>query len=255
MKKKGTNEIRAIKIIEIENNKEEFMKEIDNELKNMAICSKENENSVKYYEYYYYNENYKDKIAIVMEFCDNNLQKILDKRKEGFKIKEIYNIISQLNNTFKIMCENNIIHRDIKLENILIKYNSNNNYIVKLTDYGISKQLINTIGKTFLGTPLTMAPEILEGDNNYDYKCDLWSIGIIIYQLYFKEYPYKGATPVAIYQKIINLGKTILKKTNDDDLDNLIDSLLIKNSRERINYEEYFNHPFFKKSILILKIK
>ena len=166
VKKKGTNEIRAIKIIEIENNKEEFMKEIDNELKNMAICSKENENSVKYYEYYYYNENYKDKIAIVMEFCDNNLQKILDKRKEGFKIKEIYNIISQLNNTFKIMCENNIIHRDIKLENILIKYNSNNNYIVKLTDYGISKQLINTIGKTFLGTPLTMAPEILEGDNN-----------------------------------------------------------------------------------------
>ena len=117
-----------------------------------------------------------------MELCDNSLQAILDKRKEGFKIEEIYNIIRQLNNTFKIMNVNNIIHRDIKLDNILIKHNSNNNYIVKLADYGISKQLINTVGTTFIGTPLTMRPEILEGNHNYDNKCDLWSIGIIIYQ-------------------------------------------------------------------------
>ena len=179
------------------------MKNINNELKNMKICCNKNENSVKLYEYY----NYKDKIAIIMELCDNSLQKILDERKEGFKIEEIYNIMNQLNNTFKIMNENNIIHRDIKLDNILIKYNSNKDYIVKLTDYGISKQLINTMGTTFIGTPLTMAPEILEGDNNYNNKCDLWSIGIIIYQLYFKEYPYKGLTPVAIYKNIDKLGK------------------------------------------------
>jgi len=188
-----------------------------------------------------------------MELCDDNLQNILDKKKEGFTYEEIYNIMNQLNNTFKIMNENKIIHRDIKLENIVVKYNNEKskiNYSVKLTDYGISKQLISTKGKTNAGTSLTMAPEILKGEGEiYDNKCDLWSIGIIIYQLYFKDYPYKGITDVAIYNQIKNNGKRILKRTNNDNLNNLINSLLIIDPRERINYEEYFNHPFFKEHL------
>jgi len=152
------------------------------------------------------------------------------------------------------MYKNNIIHRDIKLDNILIKYkdndnnDSNINFIVKLTDYGISKQLKNT-NTTFLGTFETMAPEILEGEKHYDYKCDLWSIGIIIYQLHFKEYPYKG-TPVAIYNQIKELGKKLIKKTKNEKLDNLINSLLIREPEKRINYEDYFNHPFFKENFI-----
>jgi len=102
-----------------------------------------------------------------------------------------------------------------------------------------------------MGTFQTMAPEILEGNENYDNKCDLWSIGIIIYQLYFKEYPYKGRTPVAIYNQIKELGNKILKKTKIERLDNLIDSLLIRKPEKRINYEDYFNHPFFYKESYI----
>ena len=234
---KKSKEMRAIKIIEIYNNKDNnFIKYIINELNNMKLCSKENDNSVKYYEHFHF----KDKFAIVMELCDNNLQSILDERKEGFTCEEIFNIMSQLNNTFKIMYKNKIIHRDIKLDNILVKYKDNNNndlnsnYIVKLTDYGISKQLENT-NTTSMGTNETMAPEILEGEKHFVNKCDLWSIGIIIYQLYFKEYPYKG-TQVAIYNKIKKLGKKILRKTKDEKLNNLIDSLLIKEPEKRINY-------------------
>ena len=245
---KKTQEIIAIKIMAIDEEDKDFMKNINNELKNMQICSYKNINSVKIYEYYHY----KDKLVIIMELCDESLQKKLDERKEGFTCEEIYNIMSQLNNTFKIMNEKKIIHRNIKLDNIVVKYNeekkdTNINYIVKLTDYGISKQLINTISKTCVGTALTMAPEIFEGkgEKDYDYKCDLWSIGIIIYQLFFKDYPYKGNTQLAIYNKIKNEGKTILKKTNNKNLDNLIDSLLIKDPKVRINYEEYFEHPFF----------
>ena len=95
-----------------------------------------------------------------------------------------------------------------------------------------------------------MVPEILEGKENYDNKCDLWSIGIIIYQLFFKEYPYKGITPVAIYNQIKESGKKILKKTKNENLDNLIDSLLIREPEKRIDYEEYFNHPFFKENYI-----
>ena len=79
--------------------------------------------------------------------------------------------MKQLNNTFKIMKENKIIHRDLKLENILIKYN-NNKYIMKLTDYGSSKRL-NSLSKICytknVGTAIYMAPEILN-EKDYNYK-------------------------------------------------------------------------------------
>jgi serine/threonine protein kinase len=269
---KNTNELRALKVINKELLKEnitknfiladeaeeEYKKCINcfmNEIENMKICSQynTNNNSVKFYEYY----DTEKEFIIVMELCDDNLFSLLQERKKGLNKEEIYNIMNQLNYTFKIMNKNKIIHRDIKLENIVVKYNdkSKKNYIVKLTDYGISKQLINTKGRTNVGTSLTMAPEILKGEGEiYDNKCDLWSIGIIIYQLYFKDYPYKGITDVAIYNQIKNLGKKILKRTNNNNLNNLIDSLLIIDPRERINYEEYFNHPFFKEYLNNIKI-
>ena len=93
----------------------------------MKICSINNNNSVKCYEYF----NNKDNFVIIMELCDENLLQLLNKRlkneNKGFNSEEIYEIMNQLNNTFKIMKEKNIIHRDLKLENILIKYNNNKN--------------------------------------------------------------------------------------------------------------------------------
>ena len=254
---KETKEMRALKVMEIYDEEDKFMNLINNELNNMKICSNENENSVRIYECFHFEH----KFTLVMELCDNSLQKILDEKKEGFTCQEIYDIMSQLNNTFKIMYENKIIHRDIKLDNIVVKYIKENkdskiNYIVKLTDYGVSKQLMTTLGKTYVGTPLTMAPEIIggEGVKDYDNKCDLWSIGIIIYQLFFKDYPYKGLTPVAVYNQIKNRGNKWLKSTQNNILDNLIRSLLIKEPSKRINYEQYFNHPFFKPNLYKNKI-
>ena len=63
-----------------------------------------------------------------------------------------------------------------------------------------------------------MSPEILAGEE-YDNEADLWSLGVIIYQLFFKKYPYDGATEVAIYKKINELGQKILKETGDKNLD------------------------------------
>jgi len=251
---KKTKELRAIKVMEIDENEDIFMKHIKNEIKNMKICSNNNNNSVKIFECFRYKDELVNEFVIIMELCDSSLQKILDEKKEGFTCEEIFNIMNQLNNTFRIMNKEKIVHRDIKLDNIVIKMNkekkdSNINFTVKLTDYGISKQLINTIGKTFGGTALTMSPEIFEGNKNYDYKCDLWSIGIIIYQLFFKEYPFKGETPLAIYNQIKTFGNKLLKRTKNKNLDNLIDSLLIIDPTKRINYEDYFYHPFFMENL------
>jgi serine/threonine protein kinase len=102
--------------------------------------------------------------------------------------------MKQLNNGLKIMKENKIIHRDLKLENILIKYEDNNKYIIKLADYGSSKRL-NSLSKNYcntnVGTLIYMALEILKGEK-YNYKCDLWSIGVIIYRLKYGKSPFIG---------------------------------------------------------------
>ena len=226
--------------IEEEYNK--YINNIHNEISIMRECSFCN-NSIGYSDCYE-NEN---EFAIVMELCDENLLSLI-KRKKEFKKEEIYDILFQLNNIFKLMEEKNIIHRDLKPENILILYlnKEKTRYKIKLSDYSQSKKLTNLKEKckTITGSMLTMAPEVLNGEE-YNYKCDLWSLGIIIYLLVFGKYPYNGDTEIAILNQIDNSGQRLLNHAKDEQLDNLIFSLIVRDPEKRLSWKEYFNHPFF----------
>ena len=253
---KNTKELRAIKIVKLKSIKllikkeystEEAIKEINNyieklnnEIKLMELCGKNNENSVKYFESY----ETEDEFVIIMELCNESLKEYA--KEKTLNSKEIYNILSQLNNTFKIMRDYNIVHRDLKPENILIKYGDNDKCIIKLCDFGVSKTEKFTRLKTYTGTYGYMAPEIIEltEQGNYDSKCDLWSLGIIIYELYFKEKPYKGINELVILKQINSFGKNKIKKTNNKNLDDLIEKLLEKDPKKRISWDDYFNHAF-----------
>ena len=259
--KNENNEERAIKIISkvnydtyVSSDKETsyttFIKKIKNEIDNMTIAqgkNKDNQNTVKLYEYF----DMSDKLVIVMELCDCDLDSYIQKKKnenKEFKIDEIFEILTQLNNTFKILVENKVIHRDLKPKNILLKKDKNDKNIWKLVDYGVSRQLFTLsrqLYTKYVGTLLYMAPEILEGVE-YDDECDLWSLGIIIYYLRFNVLPYKGETGVAVFRSIKNLGKTVLKDTGDQDLNDLISRLLEVDLDKRISWKEYFEHEFFK---------
>ena len=118
-------------------------------------------------------------------------------------------------------------------------------YIVKLADYGISRQLVilRTNKMTLIGTPYTMAPELLNCEK-YNNKCDLWSLGVMIYQLFFRTPPFKGDTEIALLNDIRN-NKNI-RKTNNKDLDDLLSKLLVEDHKKRITWEQYFKHPFCK---------
>ena len=154
----------------------------------MEICVCEN--SVKLYDFFEDEINY----YLIMELCDTDLDTILSKKKKGFNEMEIFLILKQFNNILIKMHENNIIHRDLKLKNILIKKNNSSNILkfdIKLSDFGFSTILKDDVTKTKLGTPATMAPEILMS-KEYNYKADFWSLGVIIYQLYFKTILFKG---------------------------------------------------------------
>ena len=180
IKVRKTGEKRAVKIINKdiiintfinENNfkypnekeKKDLLKDVYKEIDFMEKIegnNKDNKNTVRYYEYFD-NDN---QIAIIMEYCDTNLLTYFAERKDSFNDKEILDLLSQLNNTFKIMYENKICHFDISLDNILIKY-ENDKIIYKLSDYGVSKELFNLKQKlsTKPGKKDFMAPEIAKG--------------------------------------------------------------------------------------------
>ena len=254
---KMNKEIRAIKIINLkdirldledkytdEDVKEQlnkFIEDIKNEINIMKICGENNENSIKFYESF----ETDDEFAIVMELANENLMKFIKNKK--LDSEEICEILIQLNKTFKIMKEKKIVHRDLKPRNILIKYKDKEqkDFVVKLCDYGISKKTTeNTEVKTMnKGTRQYEAPEImkLEEDHIYSNKCDLWSMGIIIYELYFGEVPEYNNVILGN----IALGKKKLKKINDKELEDLINGLLEEDPNKRMSWDEYLNHPFF----------
>ena len=217
---------------------------------NMKKCS-QSDNSVKCYEYFDNNKNF----VIIMELCDVNLSQYLmnnlEKFGRGFSAEEIYEIMTQLNNALKIMKNNNIIHRDLKLENILVKFidKEHKKYQVKLTNYGCSVSLNSLLSvnvlNSYVGTIIYMAPELINKEE-YNYKCDLWSLGIIIYKLYFGKTPFSGITEEALIRNITNFRTNDLKKIGNEELDDLLKNLLEKEKGKRLNCDKYFNHPFFR---------
>jgi serine/threonine-protein kinase ULK/ATG1 len=240
--KDDIKEDKCIDVLTEEDFKEEIIK-FNRELEMMIEC--ECENSVEIYDYF----DTEKEFIIIMELCDNNLFRELAKTNNGFNIEQIKDILLQLNNVFKIMYEKNIAHRDIKLHNILVKYlnEEHTKFKVLLSDYGVSNQLNSMTGrfKTFAGSQIIMAPEILEGEE-YNNKCDLWSLGVNIYQLYTKKPPYNGKFDKVILNQITKLGNTVLDVIEDATFKDLLSKLLVKDPEKRISWEEYFEHDFFK---------
>ena len=268
-KNKNIGKTRAIKVInkqtikstlnskyigqseKIEKDYKKIIEKFKTEVNCMKLCGRNNPNSVKFYR----NFETENEFVIVMELCDSNLMNYLQNRREPLNLSEIYDFLIQLNNTFRIMLNNNIVHRDVKLESILIKYKKSKNkkLILKITDYGISKQLKNL--STFLKTNIFSihyaAPEVLSGEK-YSYKCDLWSLGVIIYMLYFKFYPYNAETEFGLLSQIKRLGNKLINKTGNEYFDNLISGLLTENPEKRLTWEQYFEHPFLVNKIFII---
>jgi serine/threonine protein kinase len=253
MKTKDKFAVKRINKKELDEN-EYLHKAFWKELEVMKKC--ECGNSVKLHENFLSSNFYN----IVMELCDTDLDIVLSKRSKGFSEDEVKILLKQLNVVFNIMDRDNIIHRDLKLRNIMVihvKENTVNpyyplNFIAKLSDFGFSKIMEDDITKTKLGTPATMAPEIMQ-NKNYTKKADLWSVGIITYQLLFKTLPFKARSEKELLNCILNnKGIKIPEgyKISDTLLD-LLKNLLKVDPNERYSWKQYFDHPFFNEGVSI----
>lgn len=147
------------------------------------------------------------------------------------------------------------IHRDIKPANILL----NTDGLIKLTDFGIAKTLENTsdLSVTFVGTKNFMSPERIMG-KEYSYSSDVWSLGLIIFELASGIFPYLEANDfLSQITKIVEGAEPILPpgKTYSPELQNFIVRCLKKDPNERDTVIELCNHPWiFKYSAYEWKI-
>ena len=185
---------------------------------------------------------HQDGFNIVTELCDTTLDKHLINLGGTLTIKEIKEIFSKLNIGLREMYNNDIIHGDLSLKNILVKYKEDDTVIPKIYNYG-KKLFFDDKLELMHSETYYSAPELLNGDK-YNNKIDLWSIGIMLYRLYFGEFPYKGKTQVAIYNQIMNQ-EPLRKRGKNDLLDDLISRLLKVNPKQRLDWEEYFSHEFW----------
>ena len=200
-----------------------------------------------------------------MEKCEYDLEDFLKKRG-AFSTDEIKKIFRDINEIFKIMQQKKIIHRDLKLKNFLVKYldeEEKSKYIVKLSDYGMGK-FLNKANKAnifsgYKGTDEYMAPEIaLEKTKEYKNNYDIFSLGIILYQLAHNpldnnlRHPFKIikdqsllVTYCNLYDKdnyVIGFDESIKCEEYKD----LVKLMLKLNPENRLNWDQYFAHPFFK---------
>ena len=136
-------------------------------------------------------------------------------------------------------------HRDLKPSNILISYinDEKTDFIIKLGDFGLITDLDQTEYASNVGSKLFKAPEV-EIDK-YSNKCDLYSIGIILYLLKTGEYIFDGKREIEI---LINKENNKIKKDIIDDklLNKLIKKLVVNDPHKRMEWNDYFNDPFFK---------
>ena len=191
---------------------------------------------------YYENDNY---YYFILEKMDGDLEKLIkEKYENGMSSNLIRKIFSQINSGLKDMLNKGKCHRDLKPENILYSYinEEKTNFIIKLGDFGLSTDLKSTQYASNAGTKRFKAPEVEEG--KFSNKCDLYSIGIILYYLKTGEYIFDGKRELDILN---NKDKNIIKKDTDDELLNkLIKKLVVKDPHKRMEWDDYFKDPFFK---------
>ncbi|KAL7062387.1 hypothetical protein AAHC03_0564 [Spirometra sp. Aus1] len=233
-----TNEPVAIKIMNLSKqpNRDLIISEIQ------VMEHTRHENIVNYIESFLLRD--KNELWVVMEFLDGGpltdvvTETIMETPLIAAVVKEVLKALNFLHQA-------NIIHRDIKSDNILLGKSGR----VKLTDFGFCAQLGSRLSKrqTIVGSPYWMAPEVVNKSVQYGPKIDIWSLGIMIIEMLDGEPPYLNETPLkAIY--LIQTHDRPEPKTEGVDplLKAFLDRCLQVNPENRASAAELLEHPFLK---------
>ncbi|KAK9713289.1 hypothetical protein RND81_06G017300 [Saponaria officinalis] len=187
-------------------------------------------------------------LFLVFEFCSEGSLASYIQRHGKVEEQIAREFMHQLGAGLRILQHHHIIHRDLKPENILLS-GSENSTELKIADFGLSRHLYSgNYAETVCGSPLYMAPEVLEF-KRYDEKVDMWSIGAILFELLDGHPPFPGRSNVQLLKKIRNSRyppfSQLVRQTIHPDCFDLCSRLLCVNPVNRLSLEEFYTHRFF----------
>ena len=257
-RRKGGQELFATKKMERKlYQNPHFLKRLVNELN--ILMQVNHPNIVKFIEFKKTLNNY----YLITEYVnggslESTLKRYMQIYHRPFSEEITQYLMKQIVEVVKYLHFNNIIHRDLKLDNILVKYPSeydkqNMNLLncqIKLIDFGFARTLgDNTLAFTMLGTPYNMDPSILkvingEGPNTgYTEKADIWSLGTICYEMIVGCSPFRGTCLHDLYQNVKS-GDYILPSTLSDEIVSFINKMLKQDENQRADAKKLLSDPF-----------
>lgn len=187
------------------------------------------------------------RLHLILEYCrGGDLFMYIEQRQGRISEGTAKYFMQQLATGLQVLRQNNLIHRDLKPQNLLLSTN-HETAILKIADFGFARSLDpRNLAETLCGSPLYMAPEIMQVQK-YDAKADLWSVGAILFQLVTGKPPFTGNNQIQLLQNIVKSTELQFpsdKKDLSSDCVDLCRKLLRRNPVERLTFEEFFNHPF-----------
>lgn len=231
-----TNETVAVKSIPIDKFRdvpklEEFTA---NEIKTLNRIK--NPNVIKFYEMLKTANN----MYLVYEYCDGGTLEDILQKKHHLSEAESLQVFAQLINAFKAIYNENILHRDLKPSNILI-----HNGVYKIADFGFCKKVsgAHEMTYTMVGSPIYMAPEVLKG-HAYNIKADIWSLGVVLYEMLYGICPYEEKTLPALISQIDSRPLSFHPEINtiSSNTENLLRKMLTHDFKQRAEWTEILNY-------------
>uniref|UniRef100_A0A8C1IJ10 non-specific serine/threonine protein kinase n=1 Tax=Cyprinus carpio TaxID=7962 RepID=A0A8C1IJ10_CYPCA len=238
---KQTGIFAAAKVIDTktEDELEDYMVEID------ILASCDHHNIVKLLDAFYY----ESKLWILIEFCAGGaIDAVMLELERPLTEPQIRVVCKQTLDALQYLHDNKVIHRDLKAGNILLSLDGD----VKLADFGVSAKNTKTIQRrdSFIGTPYWMAPEVVmcetSKDRPYDYKADIWSLGVTLIELAQIEPPNHEMNPMRVLLKIAKADPPTLQQPSkwSPEFNDFLKHALDKNVDNRWSTAQLLQHPF-----------
>ncbi|XP_076141864.1 STE20-like serine/threonine-protein kinase isoform X2 [Alosa pseudoharengus] len=236
-----TNVLAAAKVIDTQTEEEleDYMVEID------ILASCDHPNIVKLLDAYYY----LNKLWILIEFCGGGaVDAVMLELERPLTEPQIRVVCKQTLEALQYLHDNKVIHRDLKAGNILLTIGGE----IKLADFGVSAKNTKTLQRrdSFIGTPYWMAPEVVmcetSKDRPYDYKADIWSLGVTLIEMAEIEPPNHELNPMRVLLKIAKSEPPSLMKPSrwSAEFKDFLRKCLDKNMDNRWTTAQLLQHPF-----------
>ena len=251
VKRKQDNKIYAMKQVKIIGLSKKEKNNAFNEVRILASLS--HKNIIGYKEAFY--DNNTETLNIVMEYADdgdlNSKIKEYIKNKKCFEENIIWKTLIQILEGLKYLHKNCIIHRDLKSANIFLTKKG----IIKIGDLNVSK-IIKRMGmaSTQTGTPYFASPEIWN-NKPYDYKCDIWAVGCIIYEMAKLYLPFRAGSMRELYNNIMRGLYQPISLKYSHDLKKIIKKIIVVNPELRPSANELLNCEIIKKKMKELNME